>query len=260
MSVEPAQLVLGLLGASSTGTLSAAKLGQAGALFGFAPGTVRVALTRLRQRRLIRAVERGVYALADEAVEARQDVVDWRQRGEAVTEWSGDWIALSTAGVDRRDRTAGRLRDRALLRQGFAKAAPGLEIRPDNRRQALDELRLRLAVLAPGALVFRASDLPLDCVDRALEVWQPAALDEAYESLTQALETAEAKLRKLGPGPAAALAFEVGDRAIRAIVADPLLPAAFVDVDARDRFFATMRRFDEVGRRLWHDVLTEVAA
>lgn len=260
MAVEPAQLVLGLLTASDDGAVNAGVLSRAAKLFGFAPGTVRVTLTRLKQRGVIVAVERGVYRLGPRQMVQRGEVHKWRDRAQTVTDWAGDWLMMSTAGQARRDRSESRRQARALLRLGFARAGTHLEIRANNRTESLSETRQRLAVIGLQGPSFLATDLPARCVDSALKVWQPRAIEARYDALTLELETAERALPTLPVGPAAALAFDVGDRAIRAIVADPLLPARLIDVRARTTLFETMGRFDEVGRHLWRELLTEATA
>ena len=260
MAVEPAQLVLGLLAADEEGQVSAGVLSRAAALFGFAPGTIRVTLTRLKQRSAIIAVERGVYRLGSDQAATRSEVRDWRKRSQTVTDWPGDWLVLSTAGVSKSDRSVARRQTRAMLRLGFAQAASHLEIRANNRKESLEATRQRLATAGITAPLFVGADLPSACVESALAIWQPLSLEQTYASLTHELETAEKQLPKMSIGPAAALAFDVGDRAIRAIVADPLLPARLVDVPARTHFFETMGRFDEVGRTLWKELLTEATA
>ncbi len=259
MAVEPSQLIVGLLAASDEPALSVATLSRAGEQFDFAPGSMRVALTRLRQKGTVVAVERGRYALSPEREALQREVSAWRTRDELVGPWSGDWVALSTAGLPRSDRRVLRGRRRSLKMLGFATAAEDLLVRPHNLRLPLDDIRLRIGQIAPTAPVFRVLDLPAENVALAVEEWNPIALDETYAQLTAELEAAALAVAELPVGKAAALVFDLGDQAIRALVADPLLPDPLVDVDARHRLFTTMRRFDELGRRLWKNLLTEVA-
>lgn len=257
MAVEPVQLVLGLLAAAKGRTLETSTLAKAGDLFGFAPGTIRVTLTRLRQRGSIEALERGVYRLAARSAALQKEVAGWRNREDLLVDWSGGWIAVSTAGWSRSDRTATRRQTRILDRLGYATAAPGLEIRPDNRLGSIAQARDDLADQLPQAPVLLATDLPKRCVDAAVAKWNPRALERTYAGLIDELDRATAAVGDMPAGPAAATVFDVGDRAIRAIVADPLLPAALVDADQRGRLIQTMRDFDRLGRTLWNRVITE---
>ena len=260
MAVEPSQLVLGLLSSTDTQQTSAAMLARAAELFGFAPGTIRVTLTRLKQRGTIRAVGRGVYALGPRAAAVQREVALWRLRSESVVGWNGDWVMVSTTGLSRGDRGENRRRARTLSRAGFAEAAPGLEIRANNRRETLEQTRAWLDEIAPPAPAFLASDLPPTSVERALAIWNPKALMRRYRALSEELTTAERALPDLPVDEAAALSFDVGDRAIRAIVADPLLPPTFIDTEMRDRFFAAMGRFDDLGKEIWSRLTSEVTA
>ena len=248
---------MGLLSSAEDRTVTAAMLSRAAELFGFAPGTVRVTLTRLKQRGTVQAVGRGLYALGPRSQVVQRDIEQWRTRSASVVGWPGDWVAMSTTAL-RADRSEHRRRSRALLRAGFAPAHAGLEIRPNNRRQPLPETRAWLADIAPGAPVFLAADLPAGCVERALETWNPRALVDGYRELVDEMNAAERLFDGLAVEDAAALAFDVGDRAIRAIVADPLLPDAFIDVAARTRFFDAMCRFDERGKEIWNRIMSEV--
>ena len=260
MAVEPSHLIAGLLAAHAPQPLSAAMFTRAGELFGFPPGTIRVALTRAKQRGTIEASQRGRYVLGPRGRAIEAQVVGWRAREALTRPWDGEWLVLSTAGLSRTDRRAVRQRGRALELWGFAAAAPDLEIRPHNRVETLAEMRDHAATVAPEAPLFLATDLPETSIARAVEVWNPRALEDRYARMTTKLSEAAAETSNRDIGPAAKIAFEVGDIAIRAIVADPLLPESLVDVDARRRFFETMRRFDELGRHLWKNLLKEVIA
>ena len=251
------QLVLGLLATAKDRTLETSTLARAGDLFGFAPGTIRVALTRLRQRGSIEAVERGVYRLAARSAALQKEVSGWRDRENLLADWQGGWIVVSTAGWSRSDRTATRRQTRILARLGYAAAAPALEIRPDNRLGSIAQARDDLAGQLPQAPVLLATDLPKRTVDAAIAEWNPQALERTYASLIDELERATAAVGDMPAGPAAATTFDIGDRAIRAIVADPLLPDALVDADQRRRLIRTMRDFDRLGRTLWNRVITE---
>ena len=68
--------------------------------------------------------------------------------------------------------------------------------------------------------------------------------------------TAEARKRSILQ--AAREAFTLGNQAIHERVFDPLLPAPLVDTDARDAFFAAVRRFDAAGQAIWQTFLSGV--
>jgi phenylacetic acid degradation operon negative regulatory protein len=51
----------------------------------------------------------------------------------------------------------------------------------------------------------------------------------------------------------------MGDRAIRQLVFDPLLPEPLVDGEARRAFVDSLRRFDSAGQSIWRSFYRAVA-
>ena len=54
---------------------------------------------------------------------------------------------------------------------------------------------------------------------------------------------------------AARESFILGSKAIKQVVFDPLLPEPFVDVAARHAFVEMTRHFDQVGHKIWRDLV-----
>jgi phenylacetic acid degradation operon negative regulatory protein len=90
-----------------------------------------------------------------------------------------------------------------------------------------------------------------------LALWDTAALDAEYAALRSQLQRSAAQLQRLPLPEAARESFEVGARAIRALVLDPLLPAPLVDVEARRALAREMERYDELGHALWRRLMFE---
>ncbi|MEM6558306.1 MAG: PaaX family transcriptional regulator [Myxococcota bacterium] len=256
---DPYQIVLAVLRASKTPTVTSRVLVRAGEILGASPSAIRVALTRLKQRGMVNSPERGAYVLGKKALALEAQVARWRKRGDDATAWRGGWFAVHTASLGRSDRAVLRCRERALRLHGFAEAVFGLELRPNNLRGGLEQVRATLVELGleGDAPVFGVLDPPESLIDAALAHWDPSALERRYAEQVRALQRAEAKMSKQGLAKAAGTAFEAGDRAIRLIVSDPLLPAEFVDQHAREEFFSATLRFDRLGHALWSQVLSE---
>jgi phenylacetic acid degradation operon negative regulatory protein len=258
--IEPARAILGLLSAAPGQAGQVAILVRAAEVLGIRGNAVRVALARLKKRGLVESPERGLYKLGAAAGALQAHISRWREAGGATRAWAGGWIAAHTAGLDRSDRAQLRRRERALRLLGLAEATRGLFLRPDNLTLPLPQLRSTLIELGCEAPIFRATDVPETLTSAAIDPWNPDRLTASYRYQSEALEAARIKIATLDPGPAAALSFVVGDAAIREIVADPLLPAPYVDAAARRAFFDAMRDFDVLGRQLWARILMEATS
>lgn len=246
-------LILDLLLASDGAPLPARDAIVACALFGISANNARVALARLSSDGLIETAERGSYALSARAHELADDVATWRTAEQRVREWSGDWIAVHCGSLGRSDRAALRGRGRALDMLGFRELERGLWLRPDNIEQDLEAVRRRLRTLGleREASVFIAGRFDTAREARIAKLWNGKALSANYRKLRTELDTWLCAHQTLDPDVAAREAFLLGGKAIRHVVYDPLLPAPLVDAEARHAFVETVRRFDQVGRRIW---------
>jgi phenylacetic acid degradation operon negative regulatory protein len=252
-------IVLELLSAAPGGVVSVRGLVRASAIFGISGNSLRVTLARLKQQRLVETARRGEYRLGSEARSVQREVAAWRQRDKQLRVWKGAWIGVFTGALSRSDRRAARKRGRALRFLGFRQLGEGMSLRPDNLRGSVQETRQRLNAmgLEPEAPVFRLSCLDHDTESRAIALWDPPALDAAYQRMYRSLRDASDSFSRQPLHEAAALAFVLGGDAIRHIVLDPLLPSPIVDADARARFFDAMRDFDTCGRKLWRALMEE---
>ena len=246
-------LLLNLLLAAEHEVLGAAEAVQACALFGISGNAARVALARLARAELIEPAERGAYRFGAKGRALGSDVATWRQSGRPTRAWDGGWIAVLTGGHARSDRKALRRRERALALVGMRELDPGLYVRPDNFATGVQGTRERLHALGleSATPVFVARGLDAQRETRARRLWPKAMLERGYRETTSSLEQSLARLDSLSPPAAAREAFLLGDRAVRQVVFDPMLPEPLISTELREGFFEAVRRFDAAGVRVW---------
>jgi phenylacetic acid degradation operon negative regulatory protein len=260
MLPTPKSLILNLLLAANGEPLSASDAVTSCQLFGIRENSVRVALVRLNSAGLIESVGRGAYRLGPQAASLAADVASWRHAEQRVCEWDGGWLAVSTAGLRRSDRSALRQRERALALSGFEALSPELHVRPDNLAGHANAARLRLRQLGleNEALVFVARDFAPDVEQAARQLWRPRHLDEGYTHTRQKLETWLAGSGRLDLEAAARESYVLGNEAIRQLVFDPLLPDPLVDTQARRAFRQAVIDFDAAGHGIWQRLLSSL--
>lgn len=247
------RLILDLLLANTGEPLSARDAVTGCALFTINANAARVALARLAADGLIETAERGSYVLSARAHELADDVATWRSAEQRVREWRGGYIAVFCSNLGRSDRKALRNRARALDMLGFRELERGLYLRPDNIERDLDAVRTRLYLLGleREASVFLTSGFEPAREARIRRLWDGRALTANYRRLKRELEAWLATHAQLDPERAAREVFEIGGRAIRHVVFDPLLPDPLVDAQARHDFVDAVRRVDRLGRQIW---------
>ena len=139
---------------------------------------------------------------------------------------------------------------------GLDAAAGALEAGHDIPRQELIAAQLVFAGgpvlgLDQDASVFLAERLDERQEQRARSLWDGAVLNASYREMRTRLDEWLARADELELDAAAREVFLLGDKAIRQMVYDPLLPAPLVDVTARQAFFAALLHFDEAGHAIW---------
>ncbi len=261
MKINAKNLILDLLLAAGGRALTAREAVSAGALFRINSNNVRVALVRLSAEGLIDSAARGSYRLGPAAAKLAGEVATWRKAEQRIRKWNGGYLAVSCGSLGRSDRAALRRRERGLHMLGFRELDRNLHIRPDNIEKNATAVRERLYNLGlePEAAVFVASDLDAAREERARALWDGEALNATYRSMREQLEEWMEESDGLEPAAAARESFLLGGRAIHQIVFDPLLPAPFVDTDARHEFIRTVLRFDQVGHAIWRRLLESVS-
>lgn len=262
MKPKARHLILDLLLANTGEPMSARDAITACALFGISANNARVALARLAADGLIETAERGSYVLSARAHELADDVATWRTAEQRVRDWRGGYLAVYCGNLGRSDRKALRNRARALDMLGFRELERGLYVRPDNIERDLEAVRKRLYVLGldRAASVFLISGLDALREARLRKLWDGRALNATYRRLQRELESWLGNWERLDPERGAREAFQIGGKAIRHVVFDPLLPDPLVDTQARHAFVDTVRRVDQVGRRIWQRMYEANAA
>jgi phenylacetic acid degradation operon negative regulatory protein len=260
MNPTPKNLILNLLVAAGGAPLSASHAIASCQLFGIRENSVRVALVRLNAAGLIESVGRGAYRIGPQAAKLAADVASWRHAAQKLCDWGGGWLMVSTGGLRRSDRSALRLRERALALTGFKELVPDLYVRPDNLMGHAASARSRLHQLGldADAHVFVALDLAPELELRARQLWASKCLDKSYASTRHKLETWLRHCDELDLETAARESYVLGHDAIRQLVFDPLLPHPLVDVDARHAFVQAVIGFDDAGHRIWQRLLASL--
>ena len=165
-------------------------------------------------------------------------------------------MAVHVGNLGRSDRTALRVRDRALALLGLCELERGLYLRPDNLLGGVSAVRERLYKLGleTEASVFRLADLDAARDARARSLWDGDALNRRYRDTRQRLDAWLAKADALEPEAAARESYLLGNEAIRHMVFDPLLPEPLVDTAARRACADLVQHFDRAGRVIWRQL------
>lgn len=250
-------LLLDLLSTVSRGSVPVRALVRSGELFGIEANAIRVALARLRAAGLVASDQRGRYRLGRGAGAVRGQVGAWRARQPRTRRWDGGWLAVWTGNLSRGDRGALRRRLRALAFLGFRALEPGLEVRPDNLAESIEETRERLGALGldAEAMVCRIESLDPGREARAHGLWDVDALRRAYRESARELTESAAALAGQPRERAMAESFLLGGAALRQLAYDPLLPEQLGSHEERDRLVEEMRRYDRLGREAWAGML-----
>ena len=250
---NPRAIILKLLLAAEGKEMSAREAVAGCALFGIGENSARVTLVRLASDQLIEAAGRGAYRLGPKATSLASEVATWRNAEQRVRTWKGDWLAAHTGAMKRADRTALRARQRALELVGLRELQRDLYLRPNNLAGGVASMRERLEKLDPefDAPVFVVRDLDSAREKRARSLWNGRALSLLYATTRRKLEAWLERAPELELENAARESYLLGDKAIRQIVFDPLLPEPLVDVGERRAFHEAVLRFDRTGHAIW---------
>lgn len=251
-SISAKQAILAALAATGA-ELSTAQLRLCGALFGVEAAAVRVALGRLVKRGDVTATRPGVYGSGDKGQPILRAIRRWTELPKATRSWRGGWIAVHTAHLGRTDRSALRIRERALALHGFASRTPGLWLRPDNLRLEFGQLHEQLLALGleEQALVLEVSRLADELDPAAL--WDRRDIEEGYRAAHQAMHTCLEEFEQLSIDARARETARIGSAVIAMLTYDPLLPPAMVDAELRREVHREMVEFDRTGKRALRD-------
>jgi phenylacetic acid degradation operon negative regulatory protein len=227
------------------------------AIFGFSANTVRVTLVKMRADGAVASPARGTYELGEHARDLSRQVMGWRRLSERTTDWDGSWVGAHTGHLTRTDRPALRKRTRALRLVGFRELAEGLNLRPNNLRGGVEEVRAisRRLGLESTAIVSRLDQLSEGDDRRARALWNTESLVAGYRALRRRLRESTGRRAKLPLEEAMREAFLLGREVIRRLALDPLLPVQMVSPAERDTLVAEMVLYDEAGQDLWRRYL-----
>lgn len=218
-----------LLGVSPPQLSTKTLVGTAG-LFGIAPGTARVALSRMVMAGELEAIDDG-YRLASPALLARQVRQDQSRVGR-IRRWRGTW---RTAVVDVDGRSAvDRANLRAALRSlRYAELRAGVWLRPDNLTVGV--LVDAESIAAEQCRFFRSRPEsptrgPEESLALAARLWDLHGWSRTTAGLLDDVDRLGARLRD-GHTDALAESFLVSADVVRHLQADPLLPADLLPAD-----------------------------
>jgi phenylacetic acid degradation operon negative regulatory protein len=256
MQVTAKSLVLDLLSTMRGGSMPVALLVSAAEAFGLDGNRTRVALTRLLSQGLVERDERGHYRLGPGSGSTLGRVASWRN-GATTRPWQGGWLATHIDGIDKSDRSARRITDRALGFFSFRALNPGLMIRPDNLSAKVDGIRDELAALGadPRISCFCATSLSSHDEERARALWDLEALRSGYDDARDSMRRSRRRLAALDEEAAMVESFIVGGKVIRLLVLDPLLPDDIFSGDTRRLVTRELREYDQLGRACWAPLL-----
>lgn len=225
---------------------------EAGALFGIAEGSMRVALTRALADGLLERDERGAYRLGGRAHAVAERVAAWRRLETRVRPWSGGWLT-AIAASRASGRAAQRRHARALRLLGFRELRRDVAVRPDNLVGGIDTVRAEGTrfELAPGSILCELHGFDALTEARARALWDADELVAGYRRTRRALDASAEHLAALPENAAMTESFRLGGAGLRQLTLDPLLPEPIVPGDERAALVAAMRRYDAAGRSCW---------
>ena len=204
-------------------------------LFGIAPGTARVAMSRMVAAGELVATGDG-YRLVGPALLARQERQARSRRG-ASGPWDGTWHPPGAPANTRRAANRGGLRTTRAA-AGSGELREGVWLRPAN---LADD-----PPAAPGCTRLRSE--PHDPIALARSLWDLAGWTTRAQVLSREIGRLQPQLDAAEPG-ALRDGFVVSAATLRHFQADPLLPAGLLDADwpgpalrhAYDRFDRAFR-------------------
>ncbi|MFX1822597.1 hypothetical protein [Acinetobacter sp. AS5] len=244
-------LVLDLLYASKNSTLTIKRILTAAELLGISDNGIRVAVARLNQENFIQAVERGVYQLLEKKFDTSLISLNKHPDMQTATTWNGKYVLVYTGTLGRVDRTALYKREKALRYYGFQELEQNVFIRPDNLTLNLSPLKTAVIQfgLDPDARFFQVSQLESETEIR--DLWDIEELHQTYHAVQHDINDWFENYQNLTLAEPAKSAFYLGKSALFSLRADPLLPAEWIDTDARQQFELAVRKIEKQGQLLW---------
>lgn len=258
MALTPKSLLLQLLSAGTGQSLAVEGLIAVGELFGFKSNAVRVALARLTKDLSVESDERGLYRIRPLNNPKQRWVSEWSQGRKRTRKWDGSYLSASLKlKSSSREKTSSL---KALNNLGFAEGFPDLWVRPNNLKTPLDELRqlLHAMGLTRECEIFVAKEFRSSLLSTwPGQLWDLPALNKTYRQLLNELEKSHKKLQMMPMDQALVESFALGGKVIGALARDPLLPEEFGDISAYEKLTQAMLNYDQTGRKLWAERLSD---
>jgi phenylacetic acid degradation operon negative regulatory protein len=244
-------LVLDLLYASKNSTISIKRILSAADLLRISDNGIRVAVARLNQENIIQSVERGVYQLVEKKFDTSFISLNKHPDMQTTATWDGKYVLVYTGALGRVDRTALSKREKALRYYGFQELEQNVFIRPDNLTLHLHDLKTAAIKfgLDQQARFFQVSAVENETEVRAL--WDIEALQQTYTKTHHDIQQWFESYPSLSLADAAKSAFHLGKEALFSLRADPLLPAEWLNAEARLQFELSVRHMEKQGQILW---------
>ncbi len=246
-------LILSLISSTDADRQMIGSLIHAGELFGIEPATMRVAATRLLKDGLLQSPERGVYVPGPKSQALTRRVQQWRDAGDKMVAWNGDWLVAMTHHLGRRDRRQLRTRERALALFGYQEAEAGLWVRPANLARPINDHRQDLIGIGADETipVLRISEMAAPEMRGWPDLWSAQELEQSYNAAIRSMTESLGRIDGLSAADAARETLLIGQAAIRAINFDPLLPPELGNQALFLEMVATMRAYNEAGIDCW---------
>lgn len=200
--------------------LPVAYLVRVGALFGFADGTVRTALSRMAAAGEVVAEGDGRYRLGERLAQRQRRQV--ASRSAATAQWSGEWRMAVVASGGRPAPERHELRN-AMTRARFGELRDGVWLRPDNLGDAHH-------AVGADVLTWFGTRPHIDPAALARTLWDLGGWAERAAELRAELAVTHQRLAR-GDLDALAPGFVLSAAVLRHFLADPLLPAELLDGD-----------------------------
>jgi len=255
------RLILSLLSQPNMSSLSLRQLVAWGDLLGQKPAAIRVTAGRLVQDALLSKTSRGVYTVGPAGLALRDQASAWGSALDQVQDWKGGWYCAHTGHLGKAIRRNVRARERALRLLGFRELVVGLWIRPDNLVHSATDMHMRLCQLGAEAdvVVSRSEDMLQLAKADPMILWPLSDLDAGYRRARAVLQESQRRLAGQGLRAVTHETFVIGEQVIRQINTDPLLPAVYINADARKAMVQAMRHYSEFCHPFWAEFLNGAA-
>ena len=253
----PKRLILALFNSSQIAEIEARTLIECAKVFGIEPAATRVALGRLIKERIIHSVARGLYKIGPRGAQLTDHASKWSSTEARLKPWDGHWLTIHTAHLGRSNKTSLRARERALCFSGFAELAPDLWCRPNNYCETAKETLARLisSGLDPNAILMHVDNFPQQSMQNMNSLWPIRKIESGYRQSIQNLEDSSARLKKINIEDAIQESLALGDKVIKQINSDPMLPGEMINTDLRAKLIDTMDSYNKHGCEIWAEFL-----